>query len=239
MAVVKPTYAHMPIAVRRFYADRQLAHVDVFEPRLPPKSTPILLVHGGYWRPRYSGSYMSPFARALAANGYLVGNAEYRRTLGHPDIYVEDVAAATEWFAGYIGAVPLLIGHSVGAQLAIMATSIGAPVGGLVLLAPVCDLQAANRAKVSEDAVAHYVGVHEIDEWDPRLVTTSVPEIAIHSPVDLASSIEQSRSRAIAGKCELIEVDNSGHYGVVNPLDKSFDATLRAIKKLTRESLAA
>jgi acetyl esterase/lipase len=239
MPKIDGTLARAPIPVRHTYARRRHAYVDVFVPQAKSEPFPILLVHGGYWRPRYSNSYLSPLARALATNGYCVGNAEYRRELGHPDLYVEDVAAAAGWFAEHTDAVPLLIGHSVGAQLALMACSIGAPASGLLLLAPVCDLQTAHRLGVSDNAVAHYLGPNEIDDWDPRLVTTPVPEVAIHSPVDLASPIQQSRSRAITGKCELIEVEDSGHYGVVNPLDKSFKVTLRAIKTLTQQCSAA
>ncbi|MFM9379095.1 alpha/beta hydrolase [Gordonia sp. VNK21] len=231
----------MSTVVRHAYAERRHTYVDVFDPRVqrqgqgPDAITPILLVHGGYWRPRYSSSYLSPFAKALAAKGYRVGNSEYRRIPGCPDIYVKDVIAAAEWFAEHAGAAPLLVGHSVGAQLAIMACSAGAPARAVLLLAPVCDLRSARHLAISDNAVTQYLGAHRINDWDPRLVTTPVREIAIHSPVDLASPIEQSRSRAVAGRCELIEVENSGHYGVVNPLDMAFTVTLRAIKNLTRQ----
>lgn len=233
----------MAAVTRRVYAQHQDTHVDVFSPQGREQSSeaniPILLVHGGYWRPRYSSRYLVPIAKALAENGYWVGNSEYRRILGCPDIYVKDVVAAAECFAKHAGAAPLIVGHSVGAQLAIMACSFGAPVRGLLLLAPVCDLLAAHRLAISDNAVAQYLGAHEIDEWDPRLVTTTVRELAIHSPDDLSSPIEQSRSRATARRCELIEVENSGHFGVVNPLNRSFVVTLRAIETLTKKSPAS
>src|SRR5437764_217178 len=38
-----------------------------------------ILVHGGFWRARYTRLLMRPLARHLAARGWLTANVEYRR----------------------------------------------------------------------------------------------------------------------------------------------------------------
>lgn len=226
-------------AVRYFYRGQVDTYLDLYEPAGRRSSTPVVLVHGGYWKRRYSSDYLAPLARSLAAAGYVTYNTEYRREPGNPGIYVDDVACAVDWVTARTchPVPPVVVGHSVGAQLSVMACARGASASGLILLAPVCDLEFALSRRSGGDAVRHYLGSEPSRTWDPKVVELDLLEILIHSPVDLSAPIEQSRTRALSGRRELIEVPNSGHYGVVNPLDESFITIVAAIRRID-ESVA-
>ncbi|HMK85219.1 MAG TPA: alpha/beta hydrolase, partial [Steroidobacteraceae bacterium] len=80
----------------------------------------VLLIHGGFWRPAFDRSHLSPMAEALAAIGWTVASVEYRRRPGKPDLTVADVRRAVEVLpakiAGHSGRA-LVVGHSAGGHL--------------------------------------------------------------------------------------------------------------------------
>jgi acetyl esterase/lipase len=98
----------------------------------------ILFFHGGFWRAQYDRAHARPLAQALAAAGFVVCSAEYRRpgaaiapSSGWPSTF-DDVAAAVdrlpalvaEAAGGLVGpARPVLAGHSAGGHLALWAAS--------------------------------------------------------------------------------------------------------------------
>ncbi|MEU8580984.1 alpha/beta hydrolase family protein [Streptomyces abikoensis] len=92
----------------------------------------VLIVHGGFWRAEYDRRHVRPMANALAAAGYAVAAAEYRRTGtpggGWPGTF-DDIAAvadATAGLAARLGADPrrqVWAGHSAGGHLALWAAS--------------------------------------------------------------------------------------------------------------------
>ncbi len=74
----------------------------------------VLVLHGGFWRPRYAADIMVDFCEALAAGGFAAWNVEYRRT-GYPDT-LDDVAAAS---SALTDGSAVAIGHSAGGHLAL------------------------------------------------------------------------------------------------------------------------
>src|SRR5262245_15689672 len=143
------------------------AHADhLVDVRRPAGRSRALVVflHGGFWRHEYDRTHTGPLTTALAAVGYTMAIPEYRRTGapggGWPGTF-EDVAAAVR------AALPLaaegertpviLAGHSAGGHLALWAAAglanEGAPIAGVVALAPVADLREAYRLDLDRGAV--------------------------------------------------------------------------------------
>ncbi len=160
----------------------------------------IAIVHGGFWRERYTAELGVPLARDLAANHPVAAwNIEYRRVGGGGGFpaTLEDVAAAIDALAGPAqeaaeGRLDLsrvaAVGHSAGGHLVGWLASrhrlpAGAPganprvrLKGAVPQAGVLDLADGAAQRLGDGAIDAFLGAD----------AASVPErIAIASPVAL------------------------------------------------------
>ncbi|MBL7632625.1 alpha/beta hydrolase [Frankia sp. CN6] len=185
-----------------------------------PTVATVILVHGGFWRARYSLSLAWPLAADLAARGYAVWNLEYRRVGlggGWPATFT-DVAAGIDALAGVAADGPSLdlsrvvaVGHSAGGHLAAWAAGRaalppGAPgagprvaLAGVVAQAGVLALAAAARAGIGHTAVTDLMGGGPDDLPDRyRLADpsaappTGVPVLCVHARADDEVPFEQS-----------------------------------------------
>src|SRR3954452_23212627 len=86
----------------------------------PERRPLVLLIHGGFWRPQYDRAHTGPMAEAIAAAGWTVASAEYRRIPGEPDKTLSDVTDALSKLPSlttrHNGNV-VLVGHSAGGHL--------------------------------------------------------------------------------------------------------------------------
>jgi acetyl esterase/lipase len=78
---------------------------------------PVVVIHGGFWRPEWDRTHTGPLAAALAGLGHPVAQLEYRRGAGWPAM-ASDVVAGVTAAASRLG-TPILLGHSAGGQLAL------------------------------------------------------------------------------------------------------------------------
>lgn len=88
----------------------------------------IIIIHGGFWRSRYTLQLMDDMAEDLCHRGYVTWNIEYRRVGqsggGWPGT-VRDVADAIDYLAVIAREIPIelhraaVIGHSAGGHLAL------------------------------------------------------------------------------------------------------------------------
>ena len=62
----------------------------------------VLLIHGGFWRPRDDRLHLGPMAVALAEAGWTVANTEYRRVPDHPNLTIDDVSLALQMVPGRV-----------------------------------------------------------------------------------------------------------------------------------------
>ena len=128
----------------------------------------VVLLHGGFWRGRYTKFLMRRLAAAATAQGWAAWNVEYRRVGpgggggGWPDT-LSDVGAAIDRLAEVDGVdldKVVTCGHSAGGQLALWAAARRAPAVGVraaVSLAGVVDLEAAADLGLGGDAVAAFL----------------------------------------------------------------------------------
>ncbi len=147
-----------------------------------PRGT-VVVVHGGYWRDKYTAELGVPVAEDLVEHGFAVWNLEYRRAGsdgatgagGWPGTF-EDVAAGIDHLAAIAGRCGLdlgrvvALGHSAGGHLAVWAAGRhtlppDAPgarpavtLAGVVSQAGVLDLAAAERLGLSEQAARNLMG---------------------------------------------------------------------------------
>ncbi len=193
-----------------------------------------VLLHGGFWRARFTRATMAALAVDLADRGWATWNVEYRRVGsggGVPET-VDDVRAAIDALTNLDAALDrsqvVVIGHSAGGQLALCTA--GMPgVAGVVSLAGVCDLGSGARERIGDSAVLEFLGgtPRERSEAyaiaDPtRLLPTGVKVLLVHGDADDRVPVQQSRgyaqaARAVGDRCELLELPGVDHFAVIDP----------------------
>ncbi len=192
-----------------------------------------VLIHGGYWRNPYGCDLMHPMAARLVSLGWTVLNVEYRR-IGE----VEDpwpAMAADLVSAGRLTAPgSVLIGHSAGGHLALWLSGQSSgrnhqPYQGVVALAPLADLDTADRLELSNHATSELFGLDaeqrskRILAASPhRLVPLGVHQLVVHGDADenVPQSISDAYVRAAreAGD-DVVYFDPAGvdHFQIIDP----------------------
>ncbi|MFF4603575.1 alpha/beta hydrolase family protein [Streptomyces sp. NPDC001339] len=208
----------------------------------------IVLVHGGFWRAAYDRRHLSPLAALLAGRGLPVALAEYRRVGaggGAPQTF-EDVAAAIGTAvreaphaagsagSGGSGPAPVLVGHSAGGQLALLAAARpGTPVTRVIAVAPVADLTRAHELGLGAGAVADLLGdgpglPERLAAADPARhpPPVGIPVTILHGTDDPDVPLDISRRYAAAhpATTELRELPGVGHFAPITPGTASCDA---------------
>lgn len=201
----------------------------------PEQSCPLLLLlHGGFWRPRHDLQHLAPLAAAMSASGFMVANVEYRRTPGDPRNTAEDVLGAVERLprsiSGHDGRV-VLSGFSAGGHLALWLAARHAPCDAVVALAPVADLARAQQLRLSDDAVGAFIGDADIADWDPvTLPSPQVPVTVVHGIDDAIVPPELSRRYVAAHRhARLTLLPGAGHFALIDPDGSAATAVRHAL----------
>jgi dipeptidyl aminopeptidase/acylaminoacyl peptidase len=188
----------------------------------------VVLIHGGYWRPRYGCDLMRPLAADLCSRGYTAVNLEYRR-VGWPGIF-EDVAAGLAAVRTVHKGRLALVGHSAGGQLALWAAGERASGVSLVVsLAGITDLVEGARRGLSDGAVRELLGGGPDEVPDryraacPTLrLPLRVPHLVVHGtdddavPYDFAGRYVAA-ARAAGDPCELLALPGVAHFALIDP----------------------
>jgi acetyl esterase/lipase len=207
---------------------------ELLTPTLGGSDRVAVLLHGGFWRNRFTRATMSALAIDLADRGWATWNVEYRRLGsggGVPET-LDDVRAAIDALTSVLGAVPpgrlLVIGHSAGGQLALCIAGMPA-VAAVLSLAGVCDLCSAARERIGDGAVLEFLGAAPEGRPDAYaiadpllLLPTGAKVLLVHGTADDRVPIEQSRTyaraaRAAGGRCELLELPGIDHFALIDP----------------------
>jgi pimeloyl-ACP methyl ester carboxylesterase len=209
--------------------------------RLPSGEGPFRLavvLHGGYWQATYNLIHTGHLCRALAEAGIASWNVEYR-SVGVPDggwpAAREDVTLAID----FVDRLPLehtgvvLVGHSAGGQLALAAAK--ATRLPVVALAPVSDVRDTIERRGPESAPARFMSPEHLAEGSPlELLPLGVPQIIVHGTADdeVPYAMSERYVEAAAGEAELVTLEGTGHFELIDPLATEFEHTLAAADRL-------
>ncbi|WP_299575135.1 alpha/beta hydrolase [uncultured Williamsia sp.] len=222
------------------YGSHPDQYIDITRPDGESRWSAVL-VHGGYWRSKYTAELMEPMADALAASGVTAWNVEYRR----PDQH--GWAATTSDLADALAAVGsetpvVVIGHSAGGQLALrVAADASSPPALAVSLAGVIDLEKAHQLGLGDGAVENALG-HPWSADDADDVASSprhrlplrVPQVIAcghdDDPHLLAISRDYARTAIEAGD-DIDEVSAPGdHFDIIAPQHRLWAQVLAAVE---------
>ncbi|MCQ4120681.1 alpha/beta hydrolase family protein [Rhodococcus tibetensis] len=221
------------------YGDHPDQRVEL---RIPGGDGPFpvaVLIHGGFWRPRWESDLMDALAVDLTARGYVTWNVEYRRGAENRWAAMEsDVADAVQAVTTVPEADPgrvVVLGHSAGGQLALRAAAdaVGAAVRPAlaVSLAGVLNLRLADDRHLGEGAVAIAVG----SDWAGDRVTyeesspidrlpLGIPQLVASALQDEPDMLEMSREYhavAAATTDDVVLIEGPGdHFAVIDPASR-------------------
>jgi acetyl esterase/lipase len=189
-----------------------------------------IVLHGGSWKATYNLTHLGHLCHALRDAGVATFNVEYRR-VGDPGGgwpgSLEDVLLAVD-FARSLAQRLLLVGHSAGGHLALLAAARQKlPV---VALAAVTD-----PATWVIDAVEACFGGEPPPAGSPLAqLPLGVPQLLVHGTLDDVVPFEQSAryAKAAAGEAELIPLDGAGHFEPIDPLLPQWPVVRAAIERL-------
>jgi len=218
---------------------------DVAEVQLGGDDLPLVIVlHGGFWRPEYDATHLRAMIHGLAAEGFTAAAPEYRRIPGDPDAMLVDVRVAlrilpVELRGRHDGRV-VVMGHSAGGHLALWAAAVAPPPGlvGTVALAPVADLDGADREGLGSGAVAAFLGgpASSRPDLDPtRMVSSTEPVVLLHGDQDSAVPLRQSEAYAAAHPETVLTVlPGAGHFGLIDPASAVWPEVVEAVRGVAR-----
>ncbi|MFC9552812.1 alpha/beta hydrolase family protein [Rhodococcus sp. NPDC056960] len=233
------------------------------ELRIPGGTGPFpvaVLVHGGYWRPRWECDLMDGLAVDLTARGYATWNVEYRRpTENRWAAMTSDVADVVQ----AVGAVPeadpdrvVILGHSAGGQLALRAAADAVADRAAVRpalavsLAGVLNLRLADERRLGEGAVANAVGGHWSDDRSTyersspfARLPLGVPQLVVCGVDDEPDLLEMSRQyheAAAATPDDVAALEGPGdHFAVIDPGSDLWRSVAEAIDARLRPPTAS
>lgn len=205
-----------------------------------PAGAPVLLVHGGYWRPEYDRTHLRPMAVALAEEGHPTVLLEYPRLPGKPDATVEAVRAALAAVTEVVDAAPVLVGHSAGGHLALLAAQPwGTAARGVLALAPLADLAMADRLGLDGGAVREFLGRPAVDcpDLDPvALASPAAPATVIHGAEDTLVPLAISESYCSRHRTRLVVLDGTGHFELIDPASRAWPTVIAELSALCTAS---
>ncbi|MFI5839183.1 alpha/beta hydrolase [Catenuloplanes sp. NPDC051500] len=225
--------------------------------RLGDPARPLLLIlHGGFWRPRFDLTHTGPMAEALRESGWTTVAAEYRRIPGDPGATASDVRAALSVLPSLVTAHDgrvIVIGHSAGGQLALHVagrmheTDTDSPAPGtgsrphaVVALAPVADLRRAEELRLGGGAVRAFLGgpAGEHAALDPIRARSVPPEriVLLHGRRDGTVPVELSESYAARHGVRLYAPADAHHYSFIDPHDQHWPMLVDTLSGLSRRA---
>lgn len=229
--------ASNPVETMR-YGEHPEQVIDVRRPSGVGSLRPAVFLHGGFWRSEWTRDTIDGLAADLAARGWLTANVEYRRLDvggGWPATF-DDVARAIQVVCELQGADPsrlVLVGHSAGSHLALLAAAGGAA-RTVIGLASVTNLGTAHEGGVADESIARFMGGSPTEV--PAAFEAAKPRysgraVLVHGAADHLVPVEQSRSYAAANpSVELIELDDAGHFELLDPARKGWQRVLAALQ---------
>ncbi len=199
----------------------------------------VLVIHGGFWRARYSLEHIGHLCDALTRKGFATWSIEYRRIGdrggGWPGTF-DDMLRALDHLSTLPPRFPLdlsqtvALGHSAGGHLALwLGAERPAALRAVISLAGVATLRHAWALGLSDGAVAELLGGTP-DEVPERYAAASpierlplgVQQVLLHGTDDRLVPIEISRryhdaALAAGDAARLLPLPRIGHFELIDP----------------------
>lgn len=200
----------------------------------------LIFIHGGCWLNAYDIKHSYALATALAQEGYAVWSLEYRRTGdtggGWPGTFEDIVTAISRSSqlrnAEYSLNNTLLMGHSAGGHLSLLAGSQHAELRGIIGLAAITDIVSYAAGKNScQQATAQFMAGMPADQpqqyQDANPVTHKVHgnTVLFQGNADNIVATEQAMVLGVP----VIHNTAAGHFDWIHPGTSAYKQLLNEI----------
>ncbi len=210
----------------------------------------VMLIHGGFWREKFSLDLMAPIAEDFADRGIAAWNIEFKRWKdGDEGVWMDTLSDVMRAW-GQLALLPgidivrsMIMGHSAGGHLALVMSAVADRKPWLAIAqSPIADLVAADHAKLSDggDAVRRWMGCtpEGNEELWRRVNPVDNPPVSsvlvIHGKSDVDVPWTQSESYVRAMKARGVEVQSvwlpGDHYSII---DVASDDWLTQVETIT------
>lgn len=224
------------------------------QPRSGVRSTAVvMLVHGGFWRWPYNRLTMSLLVRDAVRRGFTVFNVAYRRLGrfggggGWPETFDDVTDAATLISDRFVDAPLMLIGHSAGGHLALVAAArLPERIDGVVAMSAPTDLRALSESG-SEPVDALVARAPRDRRWSStspiEMVPSGVRTLCVHGDADttvdpVMSARYVEAARAAGDDADLILVPGEGHRSPLLAGSRTWQAVLESLHRWTSDQSA-
>ena len=118
----------------------------------------VMLIHGGFWKKKFTLDLMAPIAEDLAEQGIAAWNIEFKGwKSGDEGVWMDTLSDVMRAW-GQLALLPgidivrsMILGHSAGGHLALMMAAVAERKPWLTIAqAPIADIVAADHAKLSD-----------------------------------------------------------------------------------------
>ena len=196
----------------------------------------IVLIHGGYWRPTIDRAHLRPLAKALAERNFQIALIEYRRVQGKPSDYLDDTLDALHSLKE---SEMILVGHSAGGHLALLAGREMSNCSLILALSPVADLQRGKELNLGDGAIQLFLGDEQnaMEKLDPMALSAAQTKIHImHSehdfiPLEVAERYYQEK-KSEGADIKFTLVPNADHFTLVDPRSDGLETLLQALAEI-------
>ena len=228
------------------YGPHASQFVDFRRPAAAGLQPLVIMIHGGFWRQRRALTYAGHLCIALGLEGFATANIEYRRTGeeggGWPGTYHDVKSAIT--FAldrarefGGDRARTILLGHSAGGHLALLASAQFTGLLGAVSLGGVVNLRRAWELRLGDDVVTEFMGGQPVKipeaylDADPVNQPTAVRRVLIHGELDDIVPVELSRD--FPQPRRYVGIPDADHFTLIDPESTAWPVVVSEITALT------
>ena len=203
----------------------------------------VVLIHGGCWLNAYDIQHTYALSTALAQSGYSVWSVEYRRTGdeggGWPGSF-EDVVKAIKQLPAYGKksfslANTVVVGHSAGGHLALLAGAKLPELAGVIGLAAISDIEAYSLGQNScQQVTSQFMGGSAVDipqaykEANPVAQTLHSHTLLLQGEADNIVPLVQA---TVPGVPLVMQAD-AGHFDWVHPGTPAFQTLLMQLNKV-------
>ncbi len=218
--------------MRMHYGQHQDQWVDYYAPEHTTANGAVLVIHGGYWREKYTAELGAPLAQDLAARGIPAYNLEYRRGPGSAAQMLADAKLAVGLISQE-GPITV-IGHSAGGHLGALLAAHDPRITQVISQAGLLDLSLAQHLKLSSGAVDELLGEEPRPSYDPvELWPVPARVIIFHGREDADVPVKIARSAAqkaaALGQEHSFTLFDGDHFTWIDPHSSQWAACIRAL----------